>query len=88
VADSYTYLGHQELWYQAYLDDATGHMLIAVPGGGPYSMSPVENGLTVPPPDGRWAATVPPVPPVAVPAPVPVPQPAPAPEPAPEGGEV
>jgi hypothetical protein len=85
VAGPYPYLGHQEMWYQGYLDDATGKMLIALPDES-YSMSPVNEGNPVPPNDGRWP--VPDVP--ASPAdPEPVwSAPAPAPEQAePEGGE-
>jgi hypothetical protein len=82
VPGPYDYLGGQELWYQDYLDDATGHMLIAQPETA-YSMSAVNGALAVPPPDGRWAVPAPPEPP---PPPVVI-QPAPAPEPAPEGGD-
>ena len=82
MAAAYPYLGGMELWYQGYLDTATGKMLIAQPGG-TYSMFPVDPGLPVPPSDGRWGA--PAVPPAVVP--VSVPAPAPAPAPAPQGGE-
>lgn len=84
---AYTYLGGQVMTYQDYLDTATGHMLIAVPGEGPYDMTPVNSGLSVPPPDGRWALAGPP--PASPPPPVvtvTAPVSAPAPEPAPEGG--
>lgn len=81
----YTYLGGQVLTYPAYADAATQRMLVADPAhDGPYDMYPVEDGLSVPPSDGRWAEVAPPPPPA--PAPAPVPAPAPAPAPAPEGG--
>jgi hypothetical protein len=86
----YAYTGGETLYYQQYLDDDTGKMLIAVPGGS-YSMSPVD-GLgyaPVPPGDGRWQGAALPPPPEPVPPAVQLPQPvtAPAPAPAPEGGE-
>lgn len=61
MAEPYPYLGTQETWYQAYLDDDTGEMLIAVPGES-YSMSPVASGLPVPPNDGRWETPAEPAP--------------------------
>lgn len=75
---AYAYLGATTLIYQDYLDDATGKMLVAEPGG-TYSMSAITNA-PVPPSDGRWAAVQPP-PPASPPAP-PVP-----PAPAPTGGD-
>jgi hypothetical protein len=91
ASPSYQYLGNDTVLYQSYLDDATGKMLIAEPGGGPYSMTPVDSlGWSVPPNDGRWseewtAILAKPV--SAQPAPA-VPAPAPAPSaPAPQGGE-
>lgn len=82
----YTYLGGQVLMYQAYTDDATGRMLLAEPEhDGPYSMTPVDAGLPLPPSDGRWAEAASP-PAVPAPDPSPAPEPEPAPAPAPEGG--
>ena len=81
---AYAYLGGDTFVYRSYLDDDTGKVLIASPGG-TYSMTPVDGNWSVPPNDGRWAE-----PAAADPPPVwsqPVPAPAPAPEPAPEGGD-
>jgi len=55
VADSFNYLGTSQLGYPAYADTSTGTMLIADPGGS-YGIRAVEEGLPIPPPDGRWAA--------------------------------
>ena len=62
MADSFNYLGTSQLGYPAYADTSTGTMLIADPGG-TYSIRAVEEGLAIPPPDGRWAAPSEPPPP-------------------------
>lgn len=87
MAGPYTYLGGQVLMYQGYTDDATQHVLVADPEhDGPYSMSPVDAGLPVPPSDGRWAEAAPPPAIRPAPDPIPAPVPEPDPAPAPEGG--
>lgn len=55
VITSFRYYGHMILYYLDYLDVATGHTLVALPGGS-YLMTPVNSrqGLGLPPPDGRW----------------------------------
>ncbi len=51
----YPFLGITGRSYVQYLDDATGRMLITVPGGS-YSMTPVSGAgnVPVPPGDGLW----------------------------------
>lgn len=50
----FTFISHEpQLGYFRYADAATGQMLIASPGES-YAIRPVEEGLPVPPDDGRW----------------------------------
>ena len=99
AAAGYAYTGGTEMYYQQYMDNATGKMLVAQPGGvydmfacdtGPADDDGVPTALPVPPMDGRWAGAPPPPPPIITPVPVQPPQPvtasAPA-TPAPQGGE-
>ena len=79
VAATYTFTGQSQLGYYAYSDVSTGRMLVAEPGES-YQIRACEQGLAVPPPDGRWvaaadphdalwpAAETEPEPPVTVPA--------------------
>lgn len=90
AAVSYAYTGGVVMYYQDYLDVATGKMLVAEPGGS-YVMVATDPARPVPPTDGRWAGAppVPPPPPfvAATQLAQPVTAPAPAPAPAPQGGE-
>lgn len=54
-AGTWLYGGQGVLDYLDYIDNSTGHTLVATPGGY-YTMMAVNSraGLTVPPPDGRW----------------------------------
>ncbi len=61
---AFAYLGKDTRGYVSYADTDTGQMLIADPGGS-YGIRAVEQGLAVPPPDGRWAAPAAP-PPAAI----------------------
>jgi hypothetical protein len=87
VAETFTYLGAGEMWYQDYRDEATGKMLKAEPLQA-YTISSVDPvKYAVPPNDGRWEAADTPPPAPAPPA-APAAQPASAPAaPASEGGE-
>jgi len=60
---AFAYLGTDTRGYVSYADTDTGRMLIADPGG-TYGIRAVEEGLAVPPPDGRWASPAEPPPPV------------------------
>jgi hypothetical protein len=62
VPEAYTFTGQSTLGYMAYADLDTGRMLIAEPGQ-PYRIRATEEGLPVPPADGRWSAAPPPGPP-------------------------
>lgn len=53
MAASYPYLGFADRGYPDYLDEVTGLMLVAQPGGA-YSMRAVDGEREVPPPDGCW----------------------------------
>ena len=66
MAEAFPYLGGQAVMYQQYLDAATGKMLRAEAGGGPYSMALIDGSAVVPPNDGRWGTAV--SPPIVVPA--------------------
>jgi hypothetical protein len=56
VPGPYEYLGLSTLGYPDYRDTATGRMLVADPGES-YGIGAIDGTSTVPPPDGRWAAT-------------------------------
>lgn len=77
------------MWYMAYRDVSADTMLKAVPGQS-YNMAAVDDGLPIPPTDGRWDTTGTPLaitsaPDAALPAPEPADSAPPA--PAPEGGD-
>jgi hypothetical protein len=55
-SDLFVFTGHEpEYGYLRYGDADSGTMLVAQPGG-TYRIRPCEEGLPVPPDDGRWAA--------------------------------
>lgn len=63
MPEAYKFTGTQTLGYFAYGDVSTGRMLVADPGES-YQIRACEEGLAVPPPDGRWVtADAPPSPP-------------------------
>ena len=55
VADRFSFTGQSTLGYFSYADTDTGRMLVADPGG-TYGIRATEQGLVVPPPDGRWTS--------------------------------
>jgi hypothetical protein len=59
VPGPFQYLGYAETGYPSFVDEGTGRMLVAEPGGS-YAMRAVEEGIAVPPADGRWAPAAPP----------------------------
>ena len=50
-----SFTGQSTLGYFSYADTDTGRMLVADPGG-TYGIRATEQGLVVPPPDGRWTS--------------------------------
>jgi hypothetical protein len=79
-AQTFTFTGLGPLGYYNYVDTAKDTMLIAETGQ-TYGIRATEEGLAVPPGDGRWVAATPPSPPPPAPAKPAVTVPA-----APEGG--
>lgn len=67
MADRFTFTGQGTLGYFSYADTDTGRMLVADPGG-TYGIRATEQGLVVPPPDGRWASAEAPASPPPVPS--------------------
>ena len=55
MPEAYNYTGYQTLGYPSFVDTSTDVMLVAEPGG-TYGIRAVEEGLAVPPSDGRWEA--------------------------------
>ena len=70
MPEAYKFTGTQTLGYFAYGDVSTGRMLVADPGGS-YQIRACEEGLAVPPPDGRWVTAEAPSAPSWSPPPVP-----------------
>jgi hypothetical protein len=55
VPQAYAYTGTDRRGYLSYADLETQQTLIAEPGG-TYGIRATEEGLAVPPQDGRWAS--------------------------------
>lgn len=55
MPDTYVFMGLSTTGYPHYARVDTGEMLIAEPGES-YQMRAVEEGLPIPPSDGRWEA--------------------------------
>ena len=60
-ADAYQFTGLGPLGYYSYVDTAKDTMLVAETGG-TYGIRATEEGIPVPPGDGRWVTAAPPAP--------------------------
>lgn len=86
MPEAFKFTGTQTLGYFSWTDLETQQMLVAEPGG-TYRMRATEQGLAVPPPDGRWVTAEAPDAPSWSPPPVPDPEPALSVPAEPEGSE-